>query len=203
MPIQVKICGVCNAEDALSAIECGATLLGLNFVSTSPRRVATPLARRIIAAVAGRAEVIGVVADLSLAQLEQLRTEAGLDTLQLHGDETPELLASLSQNDYKAVRIGSASDVARARQYPGRRLLVDAKVPGVLGGSGHSFDWNLVLELSTERQLLLAGGLSPVNVQQAVQQVRPWAVDVASGVEVQPGLKDPALMRRFVRNALG
>ena len=202
MTTQVKVCGVCSAEDALEAVHCGITLLGVNFVPTSPRCISVAQARVISRAVAGRVELVGVVANLSRLQLEQLRLEAELDALQLHGDEAPELLSSLSINDYKAVRVATSSDVARALQYPGERLLVDAKVPGLLGGSGHTFDWHLVVSLARKRRLILAGGLSPTNVQEAVKLVQPWAVDVASGVEVRPGRKDPALIRAFVRNVM-
>lgn len=194
----VKICGITRVEDAVFAVENGAALIGLNFVPSSVRCVSASTARELVAAIAGRAEVVGVVANLSLALLSELRREARLDTLQLHGDEPPELFEKLSASDYKAVRVGDASDVELARRYPGARILVDAKVTGTLGGSGHTFDWSLVSGLVAERQLLLAGGLTPANVGSAVSAIRPWAVDVASGVEAAPGLKSPEKVRAFV-----
>lgn len=200
---RIKVCGVTRVEDAVFAVEAGATLIGLNFVPASPRCVSVEVARKLVTAINGRAEVVGVVANLEPTQLLSLRQAAQLDTLQLHGDELPESLEGLSVNDYKAVRISDAKDVELARRYPGHRILVDAKVPGVLGGSGHVFDWHLVAELAKERQLLLAGGLTPDNVGVAVSQVHPWAVDVASGVESAPGLKSPEKVLSFIRRTLG
>lgn len=200
---RVKVCGVTRVEDAVFAVEAGVSLIGLNFVPTSPRCVTIEQAQQLVAAVAGRAEVVAVVANLEWSQMAALRAEVGVDTLQLHGDEPPELFRSLSANDYKAIRIADATDVALARRYPGQRLLVDAKVPGLLGGSGHVFDWRLVADLAKERNLILAGGLTPDNVQAAVSQVQPWAVDVASGVESAPGRKNPEKVVSFLRRSLG
>lgn len=200
---QVKVCGVTRVEDAVFAVESGVQLIGLNFVPSSVRYVSAATARELVAAIAGRAEVVGVVANLSAPQMAELRRDAWLDTLQLHGDEPPEVFRHLAAADYKAVRVGEAADVELARSYPGARILVDAKVAGTLGGSGHTFDWNLVAGLVQERQLLLAGGLTPSNVGAAVAAVRPWAVDVASGVETAPGVKSPEKVREFVDAALG
>lgn len=202
-PPRIKVCGITRVEDAVFAVESGVQLIGLNFVPSSVRYISPVAARELVAAIAGRAEVVGVVANLSLEQLSELRRDARLDTLQLHGDEPPELLRQLSVSDYKAVRVGDATDVELARRYPGTRILVDAKVAGTLGGSGHTFDWSLVSGLVAERQLLLAGGLTPVNVGAAVAAVQPWAVDVASGVEAAPGLKSPEKVRAFVDAVLG
>ncbi len=199
--VRVKICGITTPEDALMALDAGADLLGLNFVPSSKRFVSPQLARQIRDLVGVRAEVVGVVADLSLDRLEELRASSGVDSLQLHGSEPPELLARLPSSDFKAVRIATARDVAEARRYRGPRLLVDAKVGDALGGTGHTFDWSLLGTLAQERQLILAGGLRPDNVGAAVKSVRPWAVDVASGVEVVPAVKDCALVAAFVKQA--
>lgn len=197
----VKVCGITRVEDAVLAVEVGAEMIGLNFVPSSPRCVSAERAREIRAAVARRAEIIGVVANLDVATMLSLRTEAQLDALQLHGDEPPLVFEKLSRSDYKAVRVLDERDVELARSYPGARILVDAKVPGVLGGSGHVFDWTLVSELARQRRLLLAGGLTPRNVAEAVQLVHPWGVDVASGVENAPGVKVRAEVFAFVRAA--
>jgi phosphoribosylanthranilate isomerase len=195
----VKVCGITRPEDAEMVVASGAELLGLNFVPTSPRCVDVEQSRRIVAAVNGRAEIVGVVANLDVASLNELRAAAGVDSLQLHGDEPPEVFAQLSHCDYKAVRVSDERDVVLARRYPGSRLLVDAKVAGILGGSGHTFDWNLVVELARERSLLLAGGLTPENASAAVALVRPWAIDVASGVERSPGIKDGDRVRELIQ----
>jgi phosphoribosylanthranilate isomerase len=201
----IKVCGVTTVEDACLAVECGADLVGVNLVPTSPRVLDPVAARAIAEAVRGRAVVVGVVADRPLVELQELRRAARLDQLQLHGSEPPELLEALLPGAYKAIRVGSAEDVELAATYGGEQLLVDAKVSGMLGGTGATFDWRLVRQLATERRLLLAGGLNPDNVARAVAEVRPWGVDVASGVEVpgQPRRKDPDLVRRFVQRVRG
>jgi phosphoribosylanthranilate isomerase len=201
MSIRVKICGITTARDAEMAIEAGADLIGLNFVPSSKRYVRAELARPIVEAIAGRVEVVGVVANLSLAALEELRAATAVDSLQLHGDELPELLRGLPSCDFKAVRIADERDVDAASGFRGPRLLVDAKVGDALGGTGRTFDWSLIGDLARERELLLAGGLNPENVAQAVAQVAPWGVDVASGVEIAPGRKDAQRVRDFVLRA--
>ena len=199
--MHVKICGVTTVADAVAIADLGASAIGLNFVASSKRRVDVPTARAIADAVRGRVLVVGVIADLSLAEARALVEDAGLECLQLHGDEPPDALAPLLPHAYKALRIGDASDVDRARTYAGDYLLVDAKVPGELGGTGHAFDWSLVTDLARERRLTLAGGLRPDTVAEAIRQVRPWCVDDAGGVESAPGEKDLALVAAFVRAA--
>jgi len=202
--VHVKICGVRSAEDARACVQLGASSIGINFVPSSPRCVDLATARSI-ADVAHEANakvvVVGVVADLDLDAMRTLVRDAALDCLQLHGDEPAATLASLLPHAYKAVRIATAEDAFRAAQVPGDYLLVDAKVEGALGGTGHSFDWSLVEELAHTRHLTLAGGLSPDNVEGAVRELRPYCVDVASGVESAPGVKDPALVAAFVAAA--
>jgi phosphoribosylanthranilate isomerase len=125
----------------------------------------------------------------------------GLGCVQLHGDEPPELLAQFLPHAYKALRVRGPGVREEAVRYAGEFLLLDAYVPGVHGGSGARFDWNLALELAQQRKLVLAGGLTPDNVAQAVASVKPFSVDVASGVESAPGVKDPARVRAFIENA--
>ena len=195
---RIKVCGVTTESDADAIVALGVELIGINLVPSSPRCVRFEQARRLVAAVHGRAEVVLVVADRNPTELRSLKRELGADSLQLHGEEPPEVLEVLDAVDYKALRIATADDVARAAAYGGKRLLVDAKVPGTLGGSGRVFDWGLVRELAHERQLLLAGGLKPENVSDAIETVHPWGVDTASGVELQPGVKDLQRVERFV-----
>jgi phosphoribosylanthranilate isomerase len=199
---RVKVCGVTSVHDARMCADAGVDAIGLNFVPSSPRRVTTDLARAIADAVRGRVLVVGVVADLAEPELRALSAEVGLECLQLHGDEPPEALLPLLPHAYKAIRVAEPADVARAASYPGDYVLCDAKAPGgALGGTGHSFDWSLVAELARARKLTLAGGLTPDNVARAVAVVRPFCVDVASGVESAPGVKDPAKVRAFVAAA--
>jgi phosphoribosylanthranilate isomerase len=201
--VHVKICGVRSADDARACVELGASSIGVNFVPASPRCVDVSTAVAIARAIRATGEkvvLVGVVADMTLEAMRTLVRDAELDCLQLHGDEDHDTLAALLPHAYKAARIATAADVARARAYPGEYLLVDAKVPGVLGGSGTAFDWALVKELATERRLTLAGGLDASNVARAIREVRPYCVDVASGVERAgaPGEKDLAKVRAFV-----
>lgn len=204
----IKICGVTSPEDAHVVLAAGADALGVNLVPGSKRAVDLPTAQAIVKAVRGKIELIGVVADRELEALDGLRRELGLDWLQLHGREPPGMVARL-QRAYKAIGISTIDDVVRARACPGERLLVDRKVEereqlaGVLGGSGRRFDWSLVVELARSRPIILAGGLTPDNVSEAIALVRPWGVDVASGVEraTDPRRKDPERVKQFVERA--
>lgn len=202
--MHVKICGVTSKVDALTAIDLGASAIGLNFVASSPRCIDVAQARAIadaIHATNAKVQVVGVVADRSLDELRALVRDAGLDCLQLHGDESPETLSPLLPHAYKAVRIANAADAARAATFPGDHILVDAKVEGALGGTGATFDWSLVTDLAKTKKLTLAGGLTPANVEVAVRAVRPYCVDVASGVESSPGVKDHEKLRAFIEAA--
>lgn len=200
---RIKICGVTSAEQARACVEAGADSVGVNFVASSVRRVDAATAAAIVRAVGPSALVVAVVAGMSVAAMRALREATGVGCLQLHGDERAEDVAALLPHAYKAVRVATAADVAIARSMPGDYVLVDAKVEGSLGGTGHAFDWSLVTALSASRKLVLAGGLTPENVTRAVEIVRPWCVDVASGVESAPGIKDLAKVRAFVAAVRG
>jgi phosphoribosylanthranilate isomerase len=196
----IKICGITSVQDAVLAVQAGADALGLNFVPSSKRVIDRVTAAHIADAVGEHAQLIAVVADLSSGELEELRATTGIEWLQLHGGETPAELQLVLPHAFKAVAIADASDAQRARSYGGERLLVDAKAPGELGGTGLRFDWSLALPLIQHRQLILAGGLRPDNVCEAVQRLKPFGVDVASGVETagNPRKKDIARMRAFI-----
>ncbi len=195
---RIKICGVTSAEQAESCVEAGADSVGVNFVPASPRCVDIETGRSIVRAIGSRALVVAVVAGMPLPAMRALRDATGVGCLQLHGDETADDVTALLPHAYKAVRVATAGDVARARAMPGDYVLVDAKVEGIFGGTGHAFDWGLVVGLAKERRVVLAGGLTPENVTRAIEIVRPWCVDVASGVESAPRVKDPAKVRAFV-----
>lgn len=200
---RVKICGVTSLEDALMCVAAGADAIGLNLIPASPRAIDEARAAEIARAIRGRATSVGVVADLSVDAMRALRERASLDCLQLHGDEPPEALAPLLPHAYKAIRVATAEDVARADGYGGDYILADAKVAGALGGTGHTFDWALVRGLARKRRLTLAGGLRAENVAEAIRVVSPYCVDVASGVEIagDPRRKDEARVREFVSRA--
>lgn len=199
----IKVCGVTTPEDALNAVNAGVDALGLNFVPSSARYIDVAAACQIVAAVRGKAELIGVIADRSLDDCEMLLRQTGVDSLQLHGGESPEFLESLLPRAFKAVGIATAKDVQHATCFGGGRLLVDAKVDGKSGGIGVPFDWTWVVELARNRSVIVAGGLGPHNVAQAVSAVWPYGVDVAGGVEMvgNKRRKDPEKIRAFVRAA--
>jgi phosphoribosylanthranilate isomerase len=202
MYVWVKVCGVTTLADAQLAVEAGADAVGVNLVSASRRSVDTATARAIAAAVKGKAEVVLVVADRPVAELLELRSSTGADWLQLHGAEPPSALDALLPAAYKVVHVAGREDVAQAERYAGARLLCDTKVPGTLGGSGQRFDWLLVRELARTRELILAGGLRPDNVAEAVRTLAPFGVDTASGVEgADPRRKDPEKVHAFVQEA--
>lgn len=200
----MKICGVTTVDDAIMVADAGANAIGLNFAPESPRCVSMEQAKEIAAALEGRVELVGVFVDASIEDLLTKSREIGLKWVQLHGDESPDRLTELTEtaiSNYKALGIGDASDVEKAASFPGKRLLVDTKVEGVKGGSGKTFDWSLLEPLKGERQLILAGGLNPGNVAEAVKTVRPFGVDTASGVESSVGKKSPKKVRDFIEKA--
>jgi phosphoribosylanthranilate isomerase len=195
----VKVCGVTRLEDVEAALAAGADAIGVNLVPGTRRYVEPDVALPLLRAVTGRALSVLVVAQRELSELFELLDRLDPDQLQLHGDEPAAWLEALGARAFKALRIGDDADVELARTFPGHPLLVDAKVDNVLGGSGHRVDWSLVAPLARTRPLVLAGGLTPDNVTQAVRAVSPWAVDVASGVEADGDArrKDPDKLRRF------
>lgn len=198
---EVKICGLTTLDDAVRCVMLGADAIGLNFWLGSPRHTSIDTARRIVDAVGDRAEMVGVFVDFDLSQIREVLHNTGIPWAQLHGDETPELVDALLPRAYKAVGVKDGSAVELARRYPGEHLLLDASVPGIPGGTGRTFDWAIAAEVAKERKLTLAGGLTPDNVAEAVRTVRPFRVDVASGVESAPGRKDPGLVAAFIAAA--
>jgi phosphoribosylanthranilate isomerase len=199
--VRVKICGVRTVEDARFCVEAGADAIGVNFVSSSPRRVDIDEARAIVGAVGNETLVVGVVAGMDLAAMRALRDATGVGCLQLHGGEPAGALEALLPHAYASVAVATEDDVARAEAMPGDYVMVDAKVHGALGGTGKTFDWSLVVGLAKRRRVVLAGGLVPGNVAGAIEQVRPWCVDTASGVEQRPGVKDRAKVAAFIAAA--
>jgi phosphoribosylanthranilate isomerase len=203
--VAVKICGVTSVEDAELCIAAGADAIGLNFYARSPRFVDDELARRIVTAIAGRALSVGVFVDASYERILEVKHVTGVACVQLHGDETPELLERLLPHAYKAIRVRDEASIERARAFGGEHVLLDAFVPGQAGGTGQTFNWQLAARLASERKVTLAGGLGPDNVAAAVACVHPFCVDVASGVELPdaPRRKDAQKARAFVAAAKG
>ncbi|MET0649203.1 MAG: phosphoribosylanthranilate isomerase [Pyrinomonadaceae bacterium] len=199
---RVKVCGITSLEDALAALDAGAHMLGFNFYARSPRYITPAEARKVVEQLPEGVSCVGVfVNEPAPAEVERIARAAGLGAVQLHGDETPEFCRSLGGlTTIKALRVGADYTPESAARYQTDAVLLDAYVAGARGGTGHTFDWTLAT-LTRERvpRLFLAGGLNPDNVASAVAAVRPYAVDVCSGVETSPGRKSPELMRRFVK----
>ncbi len=203
---RVKICGVTLADDAARVAASGADYIGLNFWPTS-RRYLAPERGGLVAAAArsGSAlKVVGVFVDADLAEVSEVASQVDLDIIQLHGDETPEDVAAIAAATkrpiWKAIAIGDANDLEHLGAWPAEVLLLDTPSVGK-GGSGRTFDWTLAREARRRfpnLKLALAGGLDPTNVAAAIDAVEPWAVDVASGVETRPGVKDAAKVTAFV-----
>lgn len=201
--VEVKICGVTTPEDALRCIEAGADAIGLNFWPGSPRCLDVARAGSIVEVCGDGAQMVGVFVDFTADHIRRILEQTGIEWAQLHGDETPEMVAELLPKAYKAIGVADHASIELARRYPGEHLLLDASVPGMRGGTGRTFDWEVARVVARERKLTLAGGLNPDNVVEAVRAVQPFRVDVASGVESAPGHKDVELVREFVARAKG
>jgi phosphoribosylanthranilate isomerase len=197
---KIKICGIKTVTDALAAMDAGADMIGFNFYPKSPRFVEVGMCRNIMSAVRqnGRAKCVGVFVNASVGEILATMDTLGLNLAQLHGDETPEMLTALDGKGFKAFR-GIPESVDGFARSESPAFLVDASVKGLYGGSGVTADWIGAAELAKKYPLLLAGGLTPENVAEAVRRVKPWGVDVASGVESAPGEKDAGRMKKFVQ----
>jgi phosphoribosylanthranilate isomerase len=200
---KIKICGIKTVTDALAAREAGADLIGFNFYPKSPRYIDVGRCRDIMSVMRryGHIIYVGVFVNASVAEVRATMETCGLSLAQLHGDETPEILSALDGRAFKAFR-GVPQNLNGFAKEDAPALLVDASVKGTYGGTGVTADWNRAAELAKKYPLLLAGGLTPENVAEAVRQVRPWGVDVASGVESVPGEKDAIKMKAFVKAIL-
>lgn len=198
---RVKICGITRVEDALAAVEAGADALGFMFYPPSPRHLSLEAAQAIIALLPPFVARVGVFVDASAEAIRTTADACGLDTLQLHGAETPEFCRTLAPRPVlKAFRIRGPECLEALPAYAGQAWLLDSYVAGTLGGTGRTFNWDLAATAVRQGgRVVLAGGLTPDNVAAAVRAVRPWAVDVSSGVEASPGCKDPARMRDFLQ----
>lgn len=205
MPTAVKICGIARVEDALAAARAGAHAIGLVFYRPSPRNVAPRVARDIIRALPPFITAVGLFVDATEEEVRAVIAVAPVGLLQFHGSESPAFCRQFGLPYIKAVRVRPGADLLQyARDYhDAKALLLDAFVEGTHGGTGQSFDWSLIPR-TLPLPVVLSGGLDAGNVTGAIQQVRPWAVDVSSGVEAAPGVKDAAKIAAFmsgVRNA--
>lgn len=208
MTTESKICGINTREALTAALDGGADYVGLVFFAPSPRHVDIGFARRLAADARGKAKIVALTVDAEDAALAEIVKEIAPDFLQLHGGETPERAAEIKETFgrkiIKAIAVRTAEDAARARTYTkvADLILFDAKAPSGAtrpGGHGQVFDWTRLDAVAREMPFMLSGGLTPDNVAEAIRVTRPQAVDVSSGVETAPGVKDVDLIRRFLR----
>ena len=198
--VRIKICGITNSEDALLAAELGAHALGFIFHKKSPRYVTPEKALSIIDQLPALVLTVGVFVDENPEAVREIAARAGLDWLQLHGNESPEYCRALDRRVIKAFRIKNEDSLADLARYQGacQAFLLDTYKKGQIGGTGETFDWHLARQATKYGPIILAGGLTPENVAAAVKIAQPAAVDVASGVEAAPGKKDPEKLRAFI-----
>ncbi|MFZ2224809.1 MAG: phosphoribosylanthranilate isomerase [Candidatus Deferrimicrobium sp.] len=209
---RIKICGVTRPEDAAHAVACGAEAIGINFFPGSPRFVPEDLAREIVGAVADRAEVVGVFVNQSPETIVPLCGRLGIRRVQLHGDEPPGDASRVPLWRIKAVHADLPADLPALLGYPCEAFLLDAGGRGSYGGTGRELAWEELGDrfpgiadarcaCGERKPWILAGGLTPSNVERAILAARPFGVDVASGVESSPGRKDPGKVKTFIERA--
>ncbi len=199
--MKVKVCGITSREDALAAVGEGVDVLGFNFHHQSPRYVDPERAREIISCLPPFVVSVGLFVNIpEPGEVDRIARVASVRVLQLHGDESPEFCQELSSWPViKVFRISADSPPGDFERYPVSAFLLDTRDENVFGGTGRTFDWSIAARLRAVRPIILAGGLKPHNVAQAIRAVRPYAVDVCGGVERAPGSKDPAKLHAFMK----
>ena len=193
----VKICGITRAQDAELAAALGARALGFVFWPASPRAVTVETAKAIARRIPPNVMKVGVFVNEDIARVREIVDDVGLDFAQLHGDESPEYCQQLGKKVIKAVGMQANGETTLGTFSSDVLLLVDAHDPASRGGTGRTVDWDAARAIAAERPTILAGGLNAANVRLAIRSVRPYGVDVSSGVESAPGIKDPAKLRSF------
>lgn len=200
MRVRAKICGITRVEDALNAVAHGADAIGLVFYSPSPRNVSIHTAIEIVSQIPAFVSVVGLFVNAEAEFVDEVILKVKLDLLQFHGDETPAECARYSRPFIKAVRVKNDTNLVQYAEdfSAAKAILLDAYTEGLVGGTGHVFDWNLIPKQLT-KPVILAGGLNADNVALAIKQVKPYAVDVSGGVEVSKGIKDVAKIAAFMQ----
>jgi phosphoribosylanthranilate isomerase len=201
--VRVKICGITRVEDALHAVGAGADALGFVFHEASTRNILPERAKEIIGALPPFIQTVGLFVNCEAGLINEIADSCGLDTVQLHGDEPPEFCGLLRRRVIKAFRVRDMKSLDTVKNYRVAGILLDAYSPHAFGGTGLTFDWEFASSASVHGPIILAGGLTPDNVREAVSRVAPYAVDVSSGVESSPGRKDPEKVSDFIRRAKG
>lgn len=201
--VKIKICGITNIDDALAAAEAGAEALGFNFYKKSPRYVAPSTAREIVSQLPPFVLPVGLFVNEREERIREIISETGMQAAQLHGDEGPEFCQCLGVRVIKAFQVKDKESLKHMAHYRVSAFLLDSYNDKLRGGTGVTFDWHLAVVAKTFGRIILAGGLTPENVGEAVRLVQPYAVDTASGVEKSPGIKDHAKIRKFIQEARG
>ena len=199
--VKVKVCGMTSLKDALVAVEVGADAVGFIFYKKSPRSVTMKTVREIVLELPPFVDTVGVFVDETAEQINKIADYCNLDIIQLHGDESPTFCKKIRRKVIKAFRIKDMQSVKKISNFQVSGFLLDTFSENLHGGTGKVFDWNLALPAKKFGPVIMAGGLTPNNVQQAVRQIRPYGVDVCSGVESEPGIKDHKKVRAFLKNA--
>lgn len=199
--LDIKICGLTNLEDARAALEAGADFLGFVLYRKSPRGISAAALRRILDRLPGAPKAIGVFVNEVREEVIRIAEDCGLYAVQVHGDEAADELLPLPARVWRAVRLGRNRLEPAPKSWPAERYVLDAAAPGMYGGTGQKVDWVRAAAAARKYPLMLAGGLTPENVAEAIRQVRPRGVDVAGGVEKAPGKKDHAKLEAFVAAA--
>jgi phosphoribosylanthranilate isomerase len=194
----IKICGITNMEDALNAVSLGIDALGFVFAQ-SPRKVEPEVARKIIRALPKTLLTAGVFVNERVEEVQRVAEYCSLNALQFHGKESADYLKKFSYPVFKAIHIKNLESLKDIEKYDEISLLLDTYSPKHAGGTGNPFPWEVALVAKEKRDFILSGGLGPLNVREAVMKVKPWGVDVSTGVELFPGKKDSLKMREFVK----
>jgi len=200
--LRVKICGITNLDDALAAIHYGADALGFVFYPQSPRSVTPQMAKEIISALPPFITTVGVFVNERISEIERIARLSGIDIIQLHGSESPEYCNNLNKKIIKAIRVKDLTDLEPLKHYNTSAFLLDTYTPEHIGGTGLVFNWEIAIEAKRFGRVILAGGLNPENIGDAVKMVQPYGVDVASGIEgSEKGKKDHKKLRLFIERA--
>ena len=198
--VKVKICGMTNLKDVKVAVDGGVDAVGFIFYKKSPRSVTMQAVREIVVELPPFVDSVGVFVNETAEQINKIADHCKLDRVQLHGDESPAFCKKIRRRVIKAIRVKDIQSLKKLSDYPVSSFLLDTFSEEQYGGTGKVFDWNLAYPAKRYGPIILAGGLTPNNVRQAIQRIQPYGVDVCSGVESQPGIKDHKKMQTFLKN---
>ena len=198
--VKVKICGMTNLKDVKVAVDGGVDAVGFIFYKKSPRSVTMQAVRKIVLELPPFVDSVGVFVNETAEQINKIADRCNLDRVQLHGNESPTFCKKIRRRVIKAIRVKDIQSLKKLSDYPVSSFLLDTFSEDQYGGTGKVFDWNLAYPAKKYGPIILAGGLTPINVHQAIQRIQPYGVDVCSGVESQPGIKDHKKMKAFLKN---